>query len=264
MKKDFRNRLEWIKDNAKKAFFQCVIEAVAQKNNDFFFIQIGACDGISGDPIRKFILKYHWRGVLVEPVKDLYKKLQKNYLEIPGLKFENIAIAGTDGAVQLYRFKKDYKELPEGHFISTASLINNFKGRYGSLFGNIDDYITSEKTSCLTLGSLLRKHHIQAVDLLCIDTEGFDDQILASIDFKISKPRFILYEQQWLSERSRLACHELLQAQGYKSCAMAQDVFAYLKKELNPGVETALKLKAYWRTIFSALRHNMKYFLFKR
>jgi FkbM family methyltransferase len=34
---------------------------------EFSFIQIGAFDGITADPLHKYITKYGWRGVLIEP-----------------------------------------------------------------------------------------------------------------------------------------------------------------------------------------------------
>jgi hypothetical protein len=50
-----------------------VLKHVASLTPDFFFIQIGANNGMTGDPIRKYILKYHWRGILVEPQPDIFQ-----------------------------------------------------------------------------------------------------------------------------------------------------------------------------------------------
>lgn len=41
------------------------------------FIQIGANDGITDDPIRKYILNHNWKGVLVEPNASVFESLKK-------------------------------------------------------------------------------------------------------------------------------------------------------------------------------------------
>jgi len=46
---------------------------------DLAFIQIGAFDGMTADPLRKYIEKYGWRGVLVEPQARAANKLRELY-----------------------------------------------------------------------------------------------------------------------------------------------------------------------------------------
>jgi hypothetical protein len=35
--------------------------------HEFTFIQVGAFDGITTDPLHKYITRYGWRGILMEP-----------------------------------------------------------------------------------------------------------------------------------------------------------------------------------------------------
>ena len=44
---------------------------------DFYFVQIGANNGVRNDPLRSLILKYHLRGLLVEPLTDMFDELKK-------------------------------------------------------------------------------------------------------------------------------------------------------------------------------------------
>jgi hypothetical protein len=44
---------------------------------DFYFVQIGANNGIRNDPLRSLILEYHLRGLLVEPLADMFADLEK-------------------------------------------------------------------------------------------------------------------------------------------------------------------------------------------
>lgn len=43
------------------------------------FIQIGANDGLRNDPVREFIIRDRWQGILVEPLPAVFAMLQHNY-----------------------------------------------------------------------------------------------------------------------------------------------------------------------------------------
>ena len=54
-----------------------------------------------------------------------------------------------------------------------------------------------------SLDELLIRHHIDDLDLLQIDAEGYDLEIIAMIDFNTTRPRFINYERVLLQESER-------------------------------------------------------------
>jgi FkbM family methyltransferase len=78
-----------------------LLTQVSADRPDFFFAQIGANDGLTDDPIRQFVTKYHWRGVLVEPQPQVFQHLLKNYEQEKQLILENAAIADNDGTARL-------------------------------------------------------------------------------------------------------------------------------------------------------------------
>ena len=47
--------------------------------DDFFFVQIGANDGINHDPLHEYVTKYNLSGLVVEPQPDVFELLRKNY-----------------------------------------------------------------------------------------------------------------------------------------------------------------------------------------
>ena len=55
------------------------LDRVIEKYNhdNFFFIEIGAHDGIYVDPIHRFIVKHKWKGILVEPIPYLFELLKR-------------------------------------------------------------------------------------------------------------------------------------------------------------------------------------------
>ena len=62
---------------------------------------------------------------------------------------------------------------------------------------------------------MLQRHHIQSLDLLLIDTEGWDWRILRQFDLARLQPKLILYEHQHLLSRERSDAHEFLARHGY-------------------------------------------------
>jgi len=86
-----------------------------------------------------------------------------------------------------------------------------------------------DRVPCWTLETLLAKAKApRGVDLLVIDAEGWDYEIIRSIDFAAVRPRIIRYEHQVLSERDRNACLALLAAQGYRFLLEDADTTAIL------------------------------------
>jgi hypothetical protein len=73
-----------------------------KENPDFFFLQIGANDGHTDDPIVGLVKKYHLRGLLVEPQPATFKRLVKNYQGEDQLMFENALITSCDKMVKSY------------------------------------------------------------------------------------------------------------------------------------------------------------------
>src|SRR5215203_3467954 len=56
------------------------------------FIQIGANDGLVNDPFYKFIRRDNWKGILIEPQKDVFQKLQRTHAGNDQLTLANFAI----------------------------------------------------------------------------------------------------------------------------------------------------------------------------
>ena len=67
-----------------------------------FFVNLGANDGITNDPIYDFIEPFQMKGIAVEPVRVTYEKLCENYSIFPNVKLERAAIYIGD-APPMYR-----------------------------------------------------------------------------------------------------------------------------------------------------------------
>src|SRR5262245_40043917 len=76
------------------------------------FVQIGAYDGIAGDPIRPIVLqKDSWWGVLVEPQSDTFNRLRENYVgQSSRLQFLNVAVSDTSGEKILFYISEEERK----------------------------------------------------------------------------------------------------------------------------------------------------------
>jgi hypothetical protein len=77
----------------------------------------------------------------------------------------------------------------------------------------------------LTLESLCRRHDVERIDLLVIDTEGYDHEILKSIELERRHPRLAIYEHYHLPAAERAACRELVREAGYEAMEEGFDTF---------------------------------------
>jgi FkbM family methyltransferase len=83
--------------------YDILIDYLAQIT-DIYFIQIGSNDGIVDDLLFEKIHKFDYKGILIEPVPYLFKKLKDNYKnKAENLIFENIAIGNKRDTLPFYR-----------------------------------------------------------------------------------------------------------------------------------------------------------------
>lgn len=199
------------------------IRDLMSRQPDVFFLQIGAHDGVSYDPIHTYVTQFHWKGFLVEPQPAIFQKLKQNYANEKQLLFENSAIAQRDGTLELHCFESADAE-------DHASMLASTRKHYLALNG--DGHRGALKTitvPALSLESLLSKHQVKRVNLLQIDTEGFDFEIIKMIDFQRMKPEIIHYENNFLNRRQKSECSRILGGENYALLNLGIDTIAYLQ-----------------------------------
>ena len=75
------------------------------------------------------------------------------------------------------------------------------------------------------------RNRVESVDLIHIDTEGFDYKVLSQVDLKRYKPSAILFEHHLLSDQEFLQARKLLRSSGYRQFQYGNDTLA-IKKSL--------------------------------
>ena len=196
------------------------------------FVVIGAMDGISFDAFHNFVRTYHWSGLLVEPIPEQFRRLVYNYSTIgcsPNNTYENCAIAEHDGTTKMLMIDQAAVDQGAVHpcfggmsaiYPPRNGLASDGDAETVRRFGRLIE------VPCLRLESLLEKHGVDAIDILCIDAEGWDFNILKQLDFKRWRPNLIRLEYINLSDQEKLALAELLETNHYSYQVSGMDLNA--------------------------------------
>ncbi|MEM9219735.1 MAG: FkbM family methyltransferase [Cyanobacteria bacterium P01_F01_bin.150] len=200
-----------------------------------FFLQVGSNDGLQGDPLRNFILKNkRWQGIFVEPVPFIFERLKKNYRNSERFIFENVAISDTKGTFSFYHISEKAKQEWGGELPIWYDQMGSFDKEHllkhfvTDEFRPLRSYVVERKVETTTVHDLLERNGMSRLDLLHIDTEGFDYKVLSQVNFSKCKPSVILYEHLHLSKEEKRAGESLLSENGYQFITYDVDTLAWL------------------------------------
>ncbi len=184
------------------------------------FIEIGSNDGMHHDHLAPLIRREDWRGVMVEPVPYVFERLRRNYGDVEGVTLENAAIADCDGELSFYHLAEaspDEEASVPGWYDGIGSFSREVVLAHGAEVPGIEDRLVQLKVRAMTFDSLNRRHGLDRLDLLVIDTEGYDWTLIQSIDLNVHHPRLLVYEHYHLPPTDRAECRNHLAAHGYET-----------------------------------------------
>jgi len=201
-----------------------IFDLANRRGRDVFFLQVGANDGLMDDPIHFLVRKYGWWGVLLEPDPQLFERLKENYSGVDGPILVNAALSPINGKTTFYRIRMDEK-MP-----NWCALLGSFRREVILSNKNdvpeIETHIVEDRIESISFHSLVARYKPPRIDLIVIDTEGYDLEILRQLDLIRFRPDLIVYEYKHLNERERTIAADLLIANGYsvQSTAWANTV----------------------------------------
>ena len=139
-------------------------------------IQIGSNDGQRFDEINKYIKKYSTNCVLVEPIKIYFNQLKENYKNQDNVIFENLAVSVNNEINHLYKVKESKINNYDEHVKGITSFDKNHLIKHGVKSSHIE----IEKVDSISIINLIDKYK-NKVDLMIIDTEGYDGNIIIDL-----------------------------------------------------------------------------------
>ena len=155
------------------------------KKSHGFFVEFGAGDGMVESATYVFEKRLCWTGLCIEPSKVVFEDLKKNRPECIRV-HGAICGKGQEGNTMLYLDVLD----ENGQWTGLSGFENKMTKYHKSVIERkVKNKGWSKQTypvQCYDLNSLISKfiHKHHAVDFLSIDAEGFEKNIVQSIDFQ--------------------------------------------------------------------------------
>ena len=156
-----------------------VLAYVFQNHKMGYYVDVGANDP-NRDSVTRIFYERGWRGVNIEPNADEFKKIiqarprDSNY---------NVGISDSETTLPFYQAQDGT------HALSTFNKANaeRLNKIQGTVFREIPIPVT-------TLTKILRQAALPEISFVSIDVEGFEKQVLRSIDFKEFRPAVFCIE----------------------------------------------------------------------
>lgn len=197
-------------------------------------IQVGANDGITHDPIHKFIKRDGWKGILIEPQAEVFRnKLFPLYRRNPEIFLENVAVDRENGLMNIYKIAFSNERWATGLSSFQKETIES-KIENGEIDAvanhngvtppkNHSDYLKVEKVETKSPQFLMEKYNLQEYDVLQVDAEGFDFEIVKMFDIRNYPPKVIVYEEKHLNSSQVEEVKKYLNERGYISAKLRGD-----------------------------------------
>jgi FkbM family methyltransferase len=191
----------------------------ARTHAEVSFVQIGANDGSSGDPLAPYLDQQGWRGILVEPIPVSFAELERlrggdsRFTLVQAAITEHAAptvvmYAAADGPVWAHQF---------------ASLHRDVLTKHAGGISYLQDLARIE-VPAKTFSELVEG--IERIDVVQIDTEGHDAAIVDQIDLEHWQPTIIMFEHRHLCRADWMRCRRRLRRAGYRLAWDEMDTLA--------------------------------------
>lgn len=216
-----KSRIETLLQTSKY-FHDLLPRFIATLPEDVFFVEIGANDGINFDPIYETVVSKNWSGVYIEPQKKVFETLKGNFEGKENIYFENIAITKTDTFIDLYS--------PNDQLVTENTLVASMELNNGVLRHFDKDQLKKETVEGKPFEYIVDKYDLLSKKrtLLLIDVEGFEKDVIDSIDFSSFKPSYLIFEHAHLTYDIHREINAGLVKKGYKIYLDKYDTLAIL------------------------------------
>jgi FkbM family methyltransferase len=190
-----------------------------------FFIGIGANNGVTHDPLYPFVRDFEWRGIMVEPIPEAFAELERNYAGFEDVTLVQAAIGLIDGRGIIYTVDMASQNSMMMSLHSSFSRDMLLRGK--RWHPNLEAHIVEREVPLMSFPTLLAKANGRNVDVLKIDTEGYDLEILKSINLSCLSPKLILTEQANLCKKDKIEMADIFLGHGYRVSMTSLDMLGY-------------------------------------
>jgi FkbM family methyltransferase len=182
-------------------------------------LQIGCNDGITSDPVHSLLERYEFEAILIEPQSKSYESLVQLHKNRPLTTILRCAIGKTDGVQEFYSVREEDLSLFPGIESSHFGLLKDqLIKQLAIVRPDLNDYIAHvqiTEVQTRNINSLLQELQVDSLDFLQIDTEGYDAEIILTLDLDAWSPNIINFEHSHLSNQVKQKLYKLLESHGY-------------------------------------------------
>lgn len=206
-----------------------------------YFVNIGAHDGITFDPLWPFVRQFKWPGVMLEPLPDVFERLQENYRPHPQVQLINAALGAEDGHTTLYSVEVTDPKTLEMSLDSSFSRDILLRSAYR--LPGLESKLIERKVRTISVKTLLAEIGNRPIDILKTDTEGYDLEILKLFDKAGIRPSLVCAEHVHLDRNGKRELIEILLRSGLRSWMGDYDMIGYRQPATLDPEDPYLRLK---------------------
>ena len=162
-------------------------------------IQVGANDGQSDDFLSKSFTQ-DLQAILIEPIEDAFNNLKKNYKIFPKVQCLNIAVDIKSDKKNIYsvnpKYYSYYKDKYQQKSVDWLTVLSSFSREHLKKHGVQEKHIIAKSIECKTFNQIINTYNYHDLDLLIVDTEGYDYTLVNNfIEIVKIKPMIIF---EWI------------------------------------------------------------------
>ena len=194
------------------------------ENGSLSVVQVGAYDGISNNALdySKLANICVLKAVLIEPNPVVYGKLVSNFRDNSSVVPLNLAIDVVDGRRSFTVVRPH--NLAEYQWIEQLSSFDRDTIlSHSDRVPDLISYMNDAFVDCSTLTAVLAANAIVSLDVLLIDTEGYDAVIVENALNLSVQPSIIVFEHTHLQYATTLRISAMVKGSGYSMVDLGHD-----------------------------------------
>lgn len=198
--------------------------AVAVSDRRPRYVQVGAHDGVTADPMFERNKAGKWDGLLLEPSTVYFSRLVDLYQNRPEMVVRNVGVSKASSQMTLYRVDETMTGLYTDDIAGCASLDRQLLLTHmRKQNGNAEEHICEETVQLEPLGTILTQEDVSAFDLLIVDVEGHEVSVFDSFRLTDYSPKLVWYENKHIGRKANRDLMRGFREQGYLTFKVGQD-----------------------------------------